>query len=106
MMKIRLRSVVALCLGLALAGCGSAARRGAEEEVRRNLKDPDSAKFGKFYFNEKTERACLAVNAKNALGGYTGEHHALLVTDNKVWAVASMEAQNAEHCRRAADSAE
>lgn len=105
MPNISTRSLVALALLTSLAGCNSA-QRGAEEAVRQNLKDPDSAKFGEFYYNEKTGRACLAVNAKNAMGGYTGERHALLVTDGDEWAVASMEAQSAAHCRSAADSIE
>lgn len=44
----------------------------AKREVRRNLIDPDSAKFGEAIFNKKTEAVCGFVNAKNRMGGYTG----------------------------------
>lgn len=37
------------------------------------LKDPESAKFGKFSISDDGTAACGSVNAKNAFGGYTGE---------------------------------
>lgn len=60
-------------------------RSGAEEAVRSVLKDPDSAKFGEFYYNEKTQKGCLAVNAKNSMGGYTGEQQAYVEKADKGW---------------------
>lgn len=55
----------------------------AEEElrvqatVRGVLKDPDSAKFGRFIVF-KPESACIAVNSRNSFGGYTGEKYVSL----------------------------
>ena len=44
-------SLLALMAAVAsLAGCASN-QRGAEEEVKRNLKDPASAQFGDFYLS-------------------------------------------------------
>lgn len=60
-------------------------RSGAEEAVRNVLKDPDSAKFGDFYYNEKTKKGCLAVNAKNSMGGYTGEQQAYVTQTENGW---------------------
>lgn len=67
-----------------LAGCASD-RHGAEEEVKRNLKDPESAQFGDFYYNPTTKKACLMVNAKNSMGGYTGDSAILLKKADKGW---------------------
>lgn len=44
----------------------------AKEAVLAQLKDPDSAKFGKVVVKE-SGIVCGYVNAKNSLGGYTGE---------------------------------
>ena len=51
----------------------------SERAVKRQLKDPDSAKFKKSYLvlDERKEHfitghVCGEVNAKNAFGGYTG----------------------------------
>lgn len=46
--------------------------------VKSILKDPDSAKFGSLYLNkyadsEASWALCGYVNAKNSLGGYTGD---------------------------------
>lgn len=66
-----------------LAGCGE--EEGAQQAVREILKDPDSARFGEFYYNSDTKKACLGVNAKNSMGGYTGETQATLVNGEKGW---------------------
>jgi len=60
----------AICL--ALPGCDSN-KKGAEAAVLEDLRDPDSARFGEFYFNDETKKGCLTVNAKNSMGGYTGD---------------------------------
>lgn len=55
----------------------------AREIVLTILKDPDSARFGKFtVFGEK---ACLTVNAKNSMGGYTGDQQAVLKKTKGKW---------------------
>lgn len=55
----------------------------AKKAVLKKLKDPDSAKFGQFTLIKNTV-ACLTVNAKNAMGGYSGNREATLmkVIDN------------------------
>ena len=65
-----------------------------ESELKRaviaSLKDPDSAKFGKFTLVTPT-RACMGVNARNSFGGYTGEQQAYLVKESGTWLVASID---------------
>jgi hypothetical protein len=72
-MTIYLRQFVLILIVL-LSGCDSSGEGNAKELVLKNLKDPDSAKFGEFTVvsTEKFEMACLTVNAKNSLGGYVG----------------------------------
>lgn len=45
--------------------------------VARQLKDPESARFGKIYAQLNTgnhiKTVCVFVNARNSFGGYTGE---------------------------------
>lgn len=41
-------------------------------EVRRALKDPDSARFVGVWVSQDRKYACGQVNAKNAMGGYAG----------------------------------
>ena len=56
--------------------------------VLRGLKDPDSAKFGEF-ISTKADNGmsigCIAVNAKNAMGGYSGIQQAALVEIEGEW---------------------
>lgn len=62
----------------------------ARKSVIASLKDPDSAKFGKFAIagqKDGNPTACLAVNAKNSYGGYTGEQTAMLVKVSGEWQV-------------------
>lgn len=69
---------------LAFAACSPSpdeiAIRAAEQSVRSALKDPDSAKFSAEtvhqYKNSGSSLAsvCGLVNAKNAFGGYSGNH--------------------------------
>lgn len=72
---------------LALLSACNMNQSGAEAAVRDSLKDPDSAKFGEFYFNPETLKGCLAVNAKNSMGGYTGEQQAYLEKTKDGWQV-------------------
>ena len=78
---------------IALTACGSnrdsvikdVTKDKVKDEVRRNLKDPDSAKFGDYHLNSKTGRGCIEVNAKNDMGGYTGDDlWMFLITGDKV----------------------
>lgn len=89
--------VCALAVPLALAACSG--RSGAEKAVREYLKDPDSAKFGEFYYNSATGRACLTTNAKNSMGGYTGDKQVHLVKDKTGWRVEGEEEESLDDCR-------
>lgn len=92
-----------LCVPLALlVACGSN-RSDAEKAVRSALKDPESAKFGEFYFNENTKKGCLGVNAKNSMGGYTGEQQAFLVKTEKGWLVLGIDEISPAGCGNVAD---
>ena len=66
-----------------LSACGGVESE-AKKAVLDGLKDPDSAKFGKFLLVNETH-ACLTVNAKNAMGGYTGDQQAFLKKDDGKW---------------------
>lgn len=81
MKNIEITAALACCL--LLVGCGGSEAE-AKKAVLANLKDPDSAKFGKFTrVNE--ERACLTVNAKNSMGGYVGDQQAFLNKADGKW---------------------
>ncbi len=83
---------------LTLAGCSSN-QRSAEAAVRENLKDPDSARFGAFYYNDKTKKACLTVNAKNSMGGYTGDKQVTLKYVDGQWLSEGEEEIGPQDCR-------
>lgn len=91
------RLCAALTLALALAGCSQ--QRSAEAAVRNNLKDPDSARFGDFYYNSKTRHACLTTNAKNTMGGYTGNQQFKLQRGDQGWEIVSAEEIGFDECR-------
>lgn len=57
-----------------------------QEAVLGSLKDPDSAKFGKMT-KANESNACLTVNAKNSMGGYTGDQQAYLIKSKNKWEV-------------------
>ena len=94
-----MRTITLLAVLCLLAACDRN-RSGAEASVRSLLKDPDSAKFGEFYFNRDTQRGCLAVNAKNSLGGYTGEKQAYLQKTEKGWDAYGIAGIPLESCRQ------
>lgn len=56
---------------LLLSACGEKAE--IKTIVKDHLIDPDSAKFGEILISQNGEYACALVNAKNRMGGYTGE---------------------------------
>lgn len=90
---------LALALIAPLAACSSM-KNGAEAAVRESLKDPDSAKFGEFYYNKKTKKGCLTVNAKNSMGGYTGDEQAYLQVGDKGWEVHGIAEVSQDSCQR------
>ena len=63
--------------------------------VIARLKDPDSARFGRFDLGregissngKRTAFACLTVNAKNSMGGYTGDQQVVLFLEDIAWSV-------------------
>jgi hypothetical protein len=95
-MKYKAMTAAALLLPM-LTACGEKSK--AEAVVRQSLRDPDSAKFGEFYYNRKTKKACLTTNAKNGLGGYTGDSQVRLEKTGDGWEyLADIEESHAE-CR-------
>lgn len=90
--------LLALAVPLALAACGGD-QSAAETAVRAALRDPDSAKFGAFHYNSDTQRACLTVNAKNAMGGYTGDRQAHVVRTDAEWHFEDEKEETHEECR-------
>jgi hypothetical protein len=94
-MNIRSIGIAFMAL-FAIAGC-SGNESAAKKAVTANLKDPDSARFGKFT-EFGTNTACLSVNAKNSMGGYTGEQQALLVELKQGWVVLNISNESHEQC--------
>ena len=81
---------------LLLSACGSA-ESDAKRAVLERLKDPDSAKFGKF--TQVTDKgACLTVNARNSMGGYPGAKEAMLYKQDDRWSVLTFEKVSHEAC--------
>ncbi|NYT40783.1 hypothetical protein HZY97_08450 [Sphingomonas sp. R-74633] len=66
---------------IVLCGCGEAHTE-MKNMARSVMKDPDSAKFGRFeQVNSKNrDWACLEINAKGPGGGYTGAQAARFVS--------------------------
>jgi len=64
----------------------SNAESDTKKAVLRQLKDPDSANFGRFTLIDDTH-ACLTVNARNSYGGYTGDQEAWLTKPDGEWHV-------------------
>lgn len=101
-----LRLLAIMAAAATLTACTND-RRGAEEEVRRNLKDPESAQFGDFYYNPTTKKACLMVNAKNSMGGYTGDSAIVLKKADEGWEYVSDNDTYFDTCKTAlADKAD
>ena len=75
------RNLIGFVCVLLLVGCGGD-EAAAQKAVLGSLKDPASAKFGKFSPVGK-KWACLTVNAKNSMGGYTGDQQAYLLKEGE-----------------------
>ncbi len=73
-----LATVITVVSVITLAGCSKDPTpdeqfaQQVEADVRRSLKDPDSAKFEDVKAYAKEQVACGKVNAKNSYGGYAG----------------------------------
>ncbi len=82
---------------LMLTACGQ--ESAIQKAVRGSLKDPDSAKFGE-YSVLSDKFACMTVNAKNGMGGYTGNQQALLAKKDGEWIVAEIDRMSHDECKR------
>lgn len=88
--------IIATIFSLLLMACGGAESE-AKKAVLNSLKDPDSAKFGKFIqVNEIS--ACFTVNARNSMGGYTGDQQAQLIKYQGKWVVINIDNLSQEMC--------
>lgn len=92
----KMKVIMAFCGCLLLAAC-SGAKSDAKRAVLSQLKDPDSAKFG-IFTQVDDKHACFGVNARNSMGGYTGEQQATLVKDDKGWSVVNFANFSHETC--------
>lgn len=94
---MKLFEVAAVILSCLLLASCSGSERQAKKAVLERLKDPDSAKFGKFtQVNEKS--ACLTVNARNSMGGYTGDQQAQLIKEDNDWSVLEIDELSHDLC--------
>ena len=73
--------------------------------VFSSLKDPESAQFGDVILIDHGKGACVAVNAKNTYGGYTGLQQAMLMNmDNIGWQLLDIRSVTLEVCGTALHS--
>ena len=97
--SIALRAALAVTVTISLSAC-SGMKSGAEKAVRDMLSDPESARFGEFYYNSKTKFACLTFNAKNQMGGYVGDRQAMLAYEEGKWHYGGASETDPETCRK------
>lgn len=84
-----MKYIVGITALVLLSGCSDSGA--VRDAVTENLKDPASAKFGEISVVEGIggKFACASVNARNSLGGYTGEQQIKLRhmgDDGWIWA--------------------
>lgn len=91
------RIILTIAAALTLSGCGQ--QKAVEEAVRQNLKDPDSVRFGTFYSNGSSKRACITVNAKNSMGGYTGDKQVRMEKTADGWRWIEDREETPDDCR-------
>lgn len=65
------KQMLLIVIALSLGACGEPSE--IKARVRESLIDPDSAKFGKVYLSKSGQVACVDVNSRHTLGGYTGK---------------------------------
>jgi hypothetical protein len=69
--------------------------------IRAVLKDPDSARFGDMVIVDNGYGACVEVNSKNSMGGYSGFQQAVLVhSETFGWSVATIKDSTRDICIR------
>lgn len=66
-----------------------------KKAILGRLKDQESAQFGEFTL--VGERACITVNARNSMGGYTGDQELLLTKINSEWIIMDLPIENLGH---------
>lgn len=86
-------SVIVAAIGCTEDPAKVAAKKADTESkaaILAQLKDPDSAKFGDIVIaksDKGTLVGCRPVNAKNSMGGYTGEKQVAMVEKDGHWEV-------------------
>ncbi|MES2902402.1 MAG: hypothetical protein V4723_21925 [Pseudomonadota bacterium] len=96
---MKLKSCLVVVL-FALSGCADG-ESAAQDAVRAALKDPDSAKFGEFTKAKTSDGVvlgCMTVNAKNSMGGYTGNQQASLGLIDGKWTVGGLSEVSHSEC--------
>jgi cytochrome c2 len=95
------RLLCAFLAALALASCSSPEEE-AKGAVRRELKDPESVRFGQ-YTLVRGNRACLAIEAPGASRGFTGERQAIILKaethgENRKWSLVGVYEERHDEC--------
>ena len=85
-----------ICILLILL-CGCSEKHDAEEAVKLQLKDPDSAKFGNFTKVNEVG-GCLTVNSRNSMGGYVGDQQAIVFKEKNIWTVMDIQPISQGEC--------
>jgi hypothetical protein len=98
-------SIAVLCLGVAACGGSTSA---IQEAVRGHLTDPGSAQFGQMVYSRDGNRACVAVNPRNRMGGYAGEQEVLVERSASTgrWSVVTIPAPDCAQGMQSGDGAD
>jgi hypothetical protein len=88
---MKAKILIAACAGILLSACGNNEIAEMKRVISARLVDPDSAKFGAIAFWPSGTKACVEYNAKNRMGGYSGQDIALLEMKDGKWEVDRME---------------
>jgi hypothetical protein len=65
-----------------VAACTNSA---VKDAVLEDLIDPESARFGEISYSKDGNHACVEVNAKNRMGGYTGDQQMFVDRADGEW---------------------
>lgn len=95
-------TITALVLNLTLFSVAFADT--TEDDVKKAviavLKDPDSARFGEVTQVAK-DKFCVTINAKNSMGGYTGNQESMVIKLNGAWQSLGSDSITKELCAQA-----
>jgi len=89
-----MRRIIALTIFLTLFGCSQT--DGVESAIKKNLKDPESARFDRILVSEDGIRACAIWNAKNGFGGYGYAEISELNKINDRWIISDRKINDGE----------